>query len=36
MTVLEKRTAFIGPTPEALAKLEEAGKKTLALLHVTC
>jgi hypothetical protein len=36
MTVLEKRAAFIGPTPEALARLEGARKKTLAMLHVTC
>jgi hypothetical protein len=34
--ILNDNISFIGPTPEALNWMQKDGRKTVALLHVTC
>jgi hypothetical protein len=34
--ILSDNISFIGPTPEALDWMQKDGRKTVALLHVTC
>ncbi len=34
--ILNENISFIGPTPEALNWMQKDGRKTVALLHVTC